>query len=83
MRSSVAVTVTDWSASSSSLPVWAWTVEQVLLRRWLDPDEQTLWVERFKAGNRFLEAALESKVLALQAVKRDEPNSEPRALPEL
>lgn len=70
-------------ADPSELDVRAWTVEQVLVRRWLDPDEQTLWVQRFKAGNRFLEAALESKVLAMQSDKREQPDSGPRALPEL
>lgn len=70
-------------ADPSELDVRAWTVEQVLVKRWLDPDEQTLWVQRFKAGNRFLEAALESKVLALQAVKRELPVSGPPALPKL
>lgn len=70
-------------ADPSALDIRSWSVEQVLMRRWIDPDEQTLWVERFKAGNRFLEAALESKVLALQAEKSDQPNSGSRALPEL
>ena len=70
-------------ADPSELDVRAWTVEQVLVKRWLDPDEQTIWVQRFKAGNRFLEAALESKVLALQAVKRELPVSGPPALPKL
>ena len=70
-------------ADPSELDVRAWTVEQVLVRRWLDRDEQTLWVERFKAGNRFLEAALDRQVLALQAEEREKPDSEPRALPEL
>jgi hypothetical protein len=70
-------------ADPSALDVRAWTVEQVLAHRWLDVDEQTLWVERFKAGNRFLEAAIVRQVLALQAEDSDQPNSSPRALPKL
>ena len=70
-------------ADLSALDVRAWTVEQVLMHSWLDPDEQTLWVQRFKAGNRFLEAFLESKALALQAENSDQPTSPPRALPKL
>ncbi len=52
------------TADPSALDVRALTLEQVLLQRWQDPDEQDLWVARFRAGNRFLEAALERRVLA-------------------
>lgn len=66
-------------AKVEDLSISSWTVEQALHQPWRDPDEQDLWVNRFEAGNRYLES--EVKRLALAARARTRPDTgQPPAL---
>lgn len=55
-------------AEIEHLDIQAWTVQQALHRPWKDPQEQRLWANRYRAGNRLLEAEVEK--LALTALAR-------------
>lgn len=69
----------------ADIPVSQWeirslTLHDALLRKWRDPNEQKLWVKRYRAGNRRLESEIENKSLAALATpKKDKPAS-PSAL---
>lgn len=66
-------------ASVADLDIQSWTVQQALHQPWRAPDEQDLWVKRYEAGNRLLEA--EVKRLALTARARVRPETgQPPAL---
>ncbi len=59
------------AASVPDLTVQAWTLNDALHQPWRDPREQSLWVKRFAAGNRLLEAEVQRLALAAQAVRTD------------
>lgn len=66
-------------AEIEHLDIQAWTVEQALHKPWRAHDEQDLWVKRYEAGNRLLEAQV--KRLALTARARLRPDTgQPPAL---
>ncbi len=56
----------------ADIPVSQWeirslTLHEALLRPWRNPSEQKLWVARYRAGNRLLEADVEKRALAAGA----------------
>ena len=53
-------------AAIEDLSIKSWTVPQALHQPWHDPDEQGLWVKRYEAGNRLLEAEIRRLALAAQ-----------------
>lgn len=55
-------------AKVADLDIRSWTLYQALQRPWRNPQEQRLWVSRYRAGNRLLEA--EVGRLALTALAR-------------
>lgn len=54
-------------AKIEDLSISTWTVEQALHQPWRNPDEQDLWVSRFEAGHRYLEAEVKRLALASRA----------------
>lgn len=66
-------------ASVADLDIQSWTIQQALHKPWRAHDEQDLWVKRYEAGNRLLEAQV--KRLALTARARLRPDTgQPPAL---
>lgn len=60
-------------ATIADLDVRSWTIQQALHQPWRNPLEQGVWVSRYRAGNRLLEAEVES--LALAAGARSRPDT--------
>ena len=55
------------AAQVSNLTVQAWTLNDALRQPWRDVREQSLWVKRFAAGHRLLEAEVQRLALSAQA----------------
>lgn len=71
-------------AKIEDLAIKSWTIEQALHRPWRDRVEQDLWVERYAAGHRLLEAEVERLALEHRARKaRGVSNSDGHATREL
>lgn len=65
-------------ADVAELEVMEWTTEEALMQPWLDPDERALWVNRYIAGNRYIESAVQRA--ALEQVADAPPIADPPPL---
>ncbi|KRG84310.1 hypothetical protein H7691_08495 [Stenotrophomonas sp. CW117] len=69
----------------TDIPVSQWEIKPMplrdaLLRKWRDPQEQSLWVKRYKAANRLLEAEVERSALAAVAKPKKDKPTPPRPI---
>jgi len=69
----------------ADIPVSQWeirslTLHEAPLRPWRNPSEQKLWVARYRAGNRLLEADVEKRALAALAKRKPDKTAPPSPL---
>jgi len=64
-------------ATTADLDVRAWTLHQALQQPWRNPQEQQLWVSRYRAGNRYLEAEVERLALTARSRRHSETSRPP------